>query len=88
MKARVGQWVRHGGTKGWGRVIRTKKCSDGSTEHEIVRERVYVDVAHRPIDQGHVEVTIDTYTYWWASYHIDRVQAKRPTDAERTRFSL
>lgn len=53
---KVGDRVKHGGTKQWGKVLQVVPQSDGTAELEIQRE-----VVHAWDYDG---------TGWWATYHI------------------
>jgi hypothetical protein len=67
MKAKVGQWAMHRGTKDWGEVLKVVKQPDGTTEN-FVRKH--------PDHKG-----ITSNESWWASYHIASVRNTMPPKA-------
>jgi hypothetical protein len=71
MRVKVGDWVRHYGTRRWGQVLEVVQQGDGSSELKIEREVPFGECERNPT--------------WWATYHVDVVLGAPPTDEDRRR---
>jgi len=66
-----GHWVRHYGTRMWGKVLSIVPQHDKTLEIEVQGEELPGDSEY------------DRRPRWWASYHVDKVLTHEPTEADR-----
>jgi len=79
MKVKVGEFVRHRGTKLWGAVVEAVPQHDTTSE---VRIRY---VGEPPSYAREASPGRGAGEAWWGSYHIDMAMTREPTPDEQRR---